>query len=70
MGGADEHRYEYCGDEHCPRWPCQVYKQGAEDGYRRGFDEGVAKGYEDGYEAGYKQGFTDGIDACPRPHKD
>ena len=76
MGGAartaEDHRYEYCGDQHCPRWPCQVYKQSLEDGHRRGYDEGHAQGYaeghRDGYDAGYKQGFPDGIDACPRPH--
>jgi hypothetical protein len=72
MGGADEHRYDRCGDGNCPRFPCQVYKQGFEDGHRRGYDEGHAEGYDeghrDGYDAGYKQGFGDGIDACPRPH--
>jgi hypothetical protein len=64
MGAAAEHRYEYCTDEHCPRFPCQVYRQGTEDGRRRGFDEGYAQGFEDGY----KQGFREGLDACPRPH--
>ena len=68
MGGAartaTEHRYEYCGDDNCPRFACQVYREGFGDGHRRGFDEGRAQGYEDGY----KQGFADGIEACPRPH--
>ena len=67
-----KHEYQRCTDENCPRFPCQVYKEGFEDGHRRGFDEGYAKGYEDGYrdgyDAGYKQGFADGIEACPRPH--
>ena len=69
-----KHEYQRCADDNCPRFPCQVYKQGVEDGHRRGFDEGYAKGFEDGhaegFDAGYKQGFADGIDACPRPHKD
>jgi hypothetical protein len=48
MGGAartaEQHRYDQCGDDNCPRWPCQVYREGYEDGYRRGFDEGRAAG--------------------------
>ena len=58
------HDYQRCTDENCPRFPCQVYKEGLGDGRRRGFGEGRAQGYEDGY----KQGFADGIEACPRPH--
>jgi flagellar biosynthesis/type III secretory pathway protein FliH len=72
-----EHRYQFCADEHCPRFPCRVYKEGFQDGHRRGFDEGYAKGYPDGYNDGYRKGwqegydkgFPDGIAACPRPHK-
>ena len=71
---ADKHDYQRCTDANCPRFPCQVYKEGFGDGHQRGFDEGYAKGFEDGhaegFDAGYKQGFADGIDACPRPHKD
>ena len=65
---ADKHDYQRCTDDNCPRFPCQVYKQGFGDGHRRGYDEGRAQGYQDGHEDGYKQGFGDGIDACPRPH--
>ena len=65
---ADKHDYQRCTDDNCPRFPCQVYKQGSGDGHRRGYDEGRAQGYQEGYEDGYKLGFGDGIDACPRPH--
>ena len=67
---ADKHDYQRCTDDNCPRFPCQVYKEGLAEGRVAGLAEGYAKGYEDGYEGGYKQGFGDGIDACPRPHKD
>lgn len=64
MGGAartaEEHRYEYCGDQHCPRWPCRVYQEGVDEGRRRGYDEGHAAGYDEGFQAG--------IAACPGPH--
>ena len=61
---AEGHDYRRCTDDNCPRFSCQAYKEGYEDGRRHGFDEGHAEGFE----AGYKQGFGDGIDACPRPH--
>ena len=76
-----EHRYQLCQDQYCPRSWCRIYKEGYEngdfDGHRRGYDEGYAKGYTEGYDAGYrkgwedgyKQGFPDGIAACPRPHR-
>ena len=69
---ADKHDYQRCTDENCPRFPCQVDKEGVRDGWAAGYPAGYAKGYEagyrDGYEAGYKQGFREGQDACPRPH--
>ena len=58
------HDYQRCTDEECPRFPCQVYREGRDDGHRDGYD----KGHAEGYEAGYKQGFAEGIEACPRPH--
>ena len=68
---ADKHDYQRCTDDNCPRFPCQVYKEGFGDGHQRGLDEGTRRaGTPEGFEAGYKQGFADGIDACPRPHKD
>ena len=67
-----KHEYQRCTDDNCPRFPCQVYKQGFSAGWAAGhasgYAEGFQAGYSDGYEAGYKQGFGDGIDACPGPH--
>ncbi len=69
---ADRHDYRRCADENCPRFPCQVFKEGFgagwAAGHASGYAEGFQAGYGDGYEAGYKQGFSDGIDACPGPH--
>ena len=67
-----KHEYQRCTDADCPRFGCQVYKQGLAAGWEAGYAAGHARGYEAGYragfEAGYKQGYPDGIDACPRPH--
>jgi hypothetical protein len=40
----DEHRYDQCGTEDCPRFPCRVWKEG----YVRGYAEGSAAGYAAG----------------------
>jgi hypothetical protein len=61
---ADKHDYQRCTDDNCPRFPCQVYKQGDAAGCQRGH----ARGHAEGVELGYKLGFSDGIAACPRPH--
>ena len=63
---ADKHDYQRCTDDNCPRFPCQVFKEGRQ----LGEDLGHARGHAEGVEAGYKLGFADGIDACPRPHKE
>jgi hypothetical protein len=51
MGGRnDDHpHYSECGDPNCPRFACQVWK----DGYRRGWDDGCAQGYAEGYAQGW-----------------
>jgi hypothetical protein len=61
---ADKHDYRRCTDEDCPRFPCQVFKEGRQLGEVSGY----ARGHAEGVEAGYKLGFPDGIEACPRPH--
>ena len=61
---ADKHDYQRCTDDNCPRFPCQVYKQGLAAGDAAGH----ARGHAEGVELGYKLGFSDGIEACPRPH--
>ena len=55
----NDHLYEDCEDPDCPRFPCRVYKEGIEVGYRRGYN----KGYADGYTAGYADGFGAGMAA-------
>jgi hypothetical protein len=60
MGGAartaQDHRYDQCGDEDCPRFPCQVFREGRQLGEVLG------------YRRGYAEGFAEGIRSCPRPH--
>ena len=69
---GNAHEPAGCTDEHCPRYPCRMYKEGKDDGRREGYDEGHAKGHAEGYgegwDAGYRKGFPDGMAACPRPH--
>ena len=38
---ADKHDYRRCADENCPRFPCQVFKEGRR---RLGEDLGHARG--------------------------
>jgi hypothetical protein len=65
MGAPTEgHDYRRCGDVNCPRYACQLYWEGRQDGEHLGYERGHAEGYD----AGYKQGFSDGTVACPRPH--
>jgi len=47
-----EHDYRRCQDDDCPRFICQVYKEGYQDGHAAG----SASGYAAGYEAGYADG--------------
>jgi hypothetical protein len=58
----DEHRYEDCGDDDCPRFGCRAYKAG----YIRGYAEGSAAGYEAGMADGFAEGFKAGHDAAAR----
>ena len=59
-----EHDYRRCQDDDCPRFICQVYKEGYQDGHAAGSASGYAAGYEAGYasgrEAGYRQGYAEG----------
>jgi len=59
----NDHLYEDCEDPDCPRFPCRVYKEGIEVGYRRGYDEGYGDGYRDGYSAGWASGWAAGFAA-------
>jgi hypothetical protein len=59
--GTDaEHRYQFCRDEYCDRFPCRIYREG----YRNGHADGQAAGYT----AGYADGFSEGLASCPGPH--
>ena len=49
----EEHRYEQCADEDCPRFGCRAYKAGLRKGYQLGFEAGHAAGYAEGYAAGH-----------------
>jgi hypothetical protein len=54
-----KHDYRRCADENCPRFGCQVYKEGQQLGEILGRARGHAEGHEDGY----KQGFAAGLGA-------
>jgi hypothetical protein len=71
----DDHPYQHCTDEDCPRFPCRVYKEGQRNGYdggtTLGFDGwhvgyrvGWADGYAEGYAAGYGAGYSAGVAAA------
>ena len=45
---ADKHDYRRCTDDNCPRFPCQVFKEGRQ----LGEDLGHARGHAEGVEAG------------------
>ena len=55
-----EHLYELCEDPDCPRFPCRVYKEGLEAGFRRGYDAGYADGFGAGYATGFAAGMASG----------
>ncbi len=59
----DEHRYDYCGQDDCPRFPCKVYKEG----YVRGYADGAAAGYEAGLADGFAEGYAAGVAAAGSP---
>jgi flagellar biosynthesis/type III secretory pathway protein FliH len=63
-GTRDEHRYQFCRDEFCDRFPCRLYKEG----YRNGYEDGYGQGHEIGYASGFGDGFSDGLASCPGPH--
>lgn len=46
------HDYQTCTDPDCPRFPCKVYKEGAEAGHASGYASGYGDGFADGYSAG------------------
>jgi len=58
----DEHRYDQCGQDDCPRFACRVYKEG----YVRGYQEGAAAGYEAGLADGFAEGYAAGLAAADR----
>ena len=49
---TEEHDYRDCPDPDCPRFPCRVYKEGAQAGYWRGYMDGESAGFAAGYAAG------------------
>lgn len=48
----------------CSRFPCRVFREGAELGYQRGWQ----RGHDEGHAEGYAEGYPEGMAACPRPH--
>lgn len=38
------HSYRTCRDPHCPRFICQVFREGYDDGYEDGFGAGFSAG--------------------------
>jgi hypothetical protein len=57
----NDHDYQACTDNDCPRPVCVAFKTGYLTGHR--------DGYEQGWRTGYDRGFPDGIAACPLPHQ-
>lgn len=53
----NDHDYQACADDDCPRSLCVAFKTG------------YAAGNRDGYEHGWQVGHDTGITACPRPHQ-
>ena len=79
QASTDRHDYRECfydsqpdrasiAAQDCPRFPCRVFREGAELGYQLGYQRGYDRGYADGYGAGYSAGFADGLASCPGPH--
>ena len=66
LNGQQQHRYQTCRDEDCERFPCRVYTEGRERGYREGYDRGWDKGYAQGYAEGYAAGFAAGVASASR----
>ena len=60
----EQHDYQLCKDDTCPRPLCVAFKAG----YRRGYQDGWKDGYDLGYKQGYEDGFRAGLASCPRPH--
>ncbi len=63
---GDGHHYADCADRHCDRFPCRVYKEGAEHGYDVGRQVGQAEGYAEGYGDGYPEVFAAGAASASR----
>jgi hypothetical protein len=53
----ERHEPAACEDAGCPRYPCQVYREGAAAGFAAGEAQGYAKGY------------AAGMSDCPLPHQ-
>ena len=56
----EKHDYQTCDDDDCPRYPCQVYKEGFRAGHVVGWHRGYATGYSEGYQKGYGDGYAAG----------
>jgi hypothetical protein len=57
----NDHDYQACADNDCPRSLCVAFKTGYLTGDRDGYDRG--------WRVGYDAGFPAGIAAYPRDHK-
>lgn len=57
----NDHDYQACTDNGCPRPLCVAFKTG--------YQAGDFDGYERGWRTGYDVGFPAGIAACPRAHQ-
>lgn len=64
----EQHDYQLCKDDACPRPLCVAFKTGYRRGYQDGWKDGYDLGYKQGHEDGYKEGFRVGLASCPRPH--
>jgi len=61
----NDHDYQACTDNSCPRSLCVAFKTGYANGSRDGYE----LGFKTGWQQGYDRGFPDGIKACPGPHR-
>jgi hypothetical protein len=60
----NDHDYQACADNDCPRSLCVAFRTGYQTGHRDGYEQGWQTGWRQGYDCG----FPEGIAACPRDH--
>ena len=60
----NDHDYQACADNDCPRSLCVAWKTGYATGHRDGYEQG----WRTGWQQGHDRGFADGLAACASTH--